>query len=85
MLDARLRSESCRYEHLHFLAGLLRWQIRCIRGGTEVGFGCDGPKSEIPLGRQLGAFFRLAGGQKRKFRLERDCFERRKLSTCITR
>jgi hypothetical protein len=26
-------------------------QNRCVRGETEVGFACDGPKSEVPLRR----------------------------------
>jgi hypothetical protein len=34
-----------------FPRALLHWQIRCVRGGTDVGFGCDGSKSGIPLQR----------------------------------
>lgn len=36
---------------MSFPRALLHWQIRCVRGGTEVGFGCDGSKSGIPLQR----------------------------------
>jgi hypothetical protein len=51
VLDVRLHSECCCCGRRHFLEGRLPWQIRCVRRGTEVGFGCDGPKSEIPLHR----------------------------------
>ena len=34
---------------LSFPGAPVHWQIRCVRGATEVGFGCDGSKSGIPL------------------------------------